>query len=214
MGPHLLTQTLWFPPAEEADDDGVLAVGGDLQPERLLLAYRLGIFPWYEGDVPVWWHPDPRFVLFPPHIYISKSMQQVLRRNIFQFTTNTAFEQVISNCSTTPRNGQDGTWINAAVQQAYTHLHHLGYAHSFEAWQNNQLVGGLYGIKLGNIFFGESMFSHATNASKAAFIWAVQHLKQLGVVLVDCQVYTPHLESLGAVFITRNNFLDILKAQI
>src|SRR6187431_15996 len=200
-GPSILTKKIWFPPADTADEEGLLAIGGDLSVERLLLAYRSGIFPWYDGPVPLWWNPDPRFVLFPDELYVSKSMQQILKRKLFNFSVNRQFEEVISACKTTPRNGQDGTWITEEVREAYIKLHQLSHAHSFEAWQNDQLVGGLYGIKLGKIFFGESMFSRASNASKAAFIWAVEQLKKDGILLIDCQVYTAHLESLGARFI-------------
>jgi leucyl/phenylalanyl-tRNA--protein transferase len=213
-GPSILTKKLWFPPAETADKEGLLAIGGDLSIERLLLAYRSGIFPWYDGPVPLWWNPDPRFVLFPDELYVSKSMQQVMKRKQFAFSTNRQFKEVIGACRTTPRLGQDGTWITEDVRQAYIQLHHLGYAHSFEAWENNQLAGGLYGIRLGKVFFGESMFSRVSNASKAAFIWAVQQLKKEGVVLIDCQVYTAHLESLGARFISRAEFLDLLETGI
>jgi leucyl/phenylalanyl-tRNA--protein transferase len=148
--------------------------------------------------------------LYPHELYLSKSMQQVLRKNLFTFSRNTSFEAVIDACKTAPRRGQDGTWISAAIKQSYTNLHRLGFAHSFEAWQNGELAGGLYGVKLGKIFFGESMFSKVSNASKAAFTWAVQQLKEEGIMLVDCQVYTSHLESLGARFISRNDFLKIL----
>lgn len=209
-GPSILSKKIWFPPAETADEEGLLAIGGDLSVERLLLAYRSGIFPWYDGDVPLWWNPDPRFVLFPDDLYVSKSMQQVLKRKQFAFSRNQAFSEVINACKTASRRGQDGTWITPAIKEAYIHLHVLGHAHSFEAWQNNELVGGLYGIKIGKLFFGESMFSRVSNASKAAFIQAVQQLKAEGIQLIDCQVYTAHLESLGARFISRKHFLEIL----
>jgi leucyl/phenylalanyl-tRNA--protein transferase len=213
-GSSILTSKLWFPPPEAADAEGLLAIGGDLSVERLLLAYRNGIFPWYDGNLPLWWNPDPRFVLFPEELYVSKTMKQVINREVFQFSHNQHFEEVIAHCETTQRPGQDGTWINEDVKDAYTELHRLGYAHSFESIQNGQLVGGLYGIKMGNIFFGESMFSHVSNASKAAFIQAVAYLRQQGVVMIDCQVHTPHLETLGACFISRVDFLEILKEQI
>lgn len=213
-GPYILTEKLWFPPANTADDEGLLAIGGDLSTGRLLLAYRQGIFPWFEGDLPLWWNPDPRFVLFPDQLYVSKSMQQVLKRNVFTFTKNQCFARVIEACKTTSRPGQEGTWITEAVQKAYIKLHQQGYAHSYEAWHENQLAGGFYGIRMGNIFFGESMFSHASNASKAAFIWAVQQMKNEGIVLIDCQVYTDHLKSLGAGFISRKDFLAWLKEHV
>jgi leucyl/phenylalanyl-tRNA---protein transferase len=205
---QVLDDKLWFPPPEAALEDGLLAIGGDLSTDRLLLAYRNGIFPWYDDEVPLWWCPDPRFVLYPNELKVSKSMQQLLKRNAFEFTTDTAFEQVIANCKNTPRKDQDGTWITDDVKHAYTRLHQMGYAHSAEAWQNGELVGGLYGIRMGNMFFGESMFSHASNASKYAFIKYVHQLQNEGVQLIDCQVYTEHLESLGARMIDRNLFLE------
>ena len=208
---HILDDTLWFPPVTEALDDGLLAVGGDLSVERLLLAYNSGIFPWYaEDEPPMWWSPDPRFVLFPDELKVSKSMKQVLKRNTFQFKMNTVFEQVINNCRMVFRAGQGGTWIGDDVVAAYTQLHKLGYAHSAEAWQDGELVGGLYGIWLGNAFFGESMFAHRSNASKFAFINMVELLQSRGVQLIDCQVYTEHLESLGAVMIDRNTFIKLI----
>lgn len=207
---QILDDTLWFPDADEALEDGLLAIGGDLSTARLLLAYRNGIFPWFDDDVPMWWCPDPRFVLFPYEFVVSKSMQQLSRRNAFTFRVNTSFESVIANCKETVRNGQDGTWITNEVEQAYIKLYQLGYAHCAEAWQDGQLVGGLYGIKMGKVFFGESMFSHKSNASKFAFINYVELLKKEGIELMDCQVYTAHLESLGARMITRNQFLKLL----
>lgn len=209
----LLDDTIWFPPVDSADDSGIVAVGGDLSIPRLLLAYRNGIFPWYNEDEPIiWWSPDPRFVLLPHQLKVSRSMQSVLRSNKFTFTINTAFKQVIQHCKTIPREGQNGTWITSAVQEAYVRLHELGFAYSAEAWYGNELVGGLYGVKLGKIFFGESMFSNRSNASKFAFIKYVEQLKKEGVLLIDCQVYTQHLESLGACMISRKNFLEIIKS--
>lgn len=209
---YLLDNELWFPPVEEALDDGLLAVGGDLSVDRLLLAYKSGIFPWFSDDEPpMWWCPDPRFVLFPPELKVSKSMKQVIRKNEFEFRVNTAFSEVIANCASMPREGQDGTWITSEIEDAYTELHRLGYAHSAEAWQGDELVGGLYGIRLGNIFFGESMFSKKSNASKFAFIKWVELLQRQGVVLIDCQVFTEHLESLGARMIGRGEFIGMLE---
>jgi len=206
-----LNNDLIFPPVEMADEDGMLAVGGSLSTERLLLAYRKGIFPWYnEGEPIVWWSPDPRFVLFPEKLKVSKSMQTVLNNGKFRFTINRAFPKVIQNCKTVPRKEQEGTWISPAIQEAYTQLHQLGHAHSAEAWYNGELVGGLYGIRMGNIFFGESMFSKASNASKFAFIKYVQQLQKENVMLVDCQLYTAHLESLGAKMIPRKKFMELL----
>lgn len=204
-------EQLYFPPVEDADEHGLLAIGGDLTPARLLLAYRSGIFPWFNDADPIyWWSPDPRFVLYPSQLKISKSMQQVVKKQTFQFSTNNAFKAVIHACSTAPRNGQNGTWITNEMQDAYLHMHHLGYAHSAEAWLNDELVGGLYGIRLGNVFFGESMFSHVSNASKFAFIQYVQQLQKENVQLIDCQLHTDHLESLGATMIPRKTFMQHL----
>ncbi len=207
---YALDETLWFPPVGEAMEDGLLALGGDLCSERLLLAYRNGIFPWYEGDIPLWWSPDPRFVLFPNELKVSKSMKLLLKHNAFEFTINNAFENVISNCRTINRNGQAGTWITTEVQKAYVTLHHKGFAHSAEAWLNDKLVGGLYGVCLGKVFFGESMFSHVSNASKYAFITYVKHLMQKDIKLIDCQMYTKHLESLGGRMISRKEFIGLI----
>ncbi|HYD22648.1 MAG TPA: leucyl/phenylalanyl-tRNA--protein transferase [Flavipsychrobacter sp.] len=208
---YLLDERMWFPPAEAADEEGMLAVGGDLSSERLLVAYKAGIFPWFSGDMPMWWCPDPRFVLYPEELKVSKSMQALLKRNVFQFRVNSDFGQVIANCRQKERPGQDGTWITTEVQNAYMRMHELGYAHSAEAWKDGKLVGGLYGMRLGRVFFGESMFSHESNASKYAFIKYVQQLMEEGVELIDCQVYTEHLESLGAKMIGRKLFLDQIK---
>ncbi len=211
---YALDSSIWFPPAHEALEDGLLAIGGDLSKERLLAAYRKGIFPWYDGEIPLWWTPDPRFVLFPGELKVSKSMKVLLRRDAFKFTINQAFEQVIHACRKMKRKGQDGTWINNDVEKAYTGLFNEGYAMSAEVWVNDILAGGLYGIKLGNIFFGESMFSTVSNASKYAFIKMTQHLKNAGVSMIDCQVYTQHLESLGAKMISRKQFTQILEENI
>jgi len=208
---HVLSDNLWFPPVSEAMADGLLAIGGDLSTARLLLAYKNGIFPWYDGEVPVWWSPNPRFVLFPNELKVSKSMKVLLKRNAFEFTTNKAFAQVIKACKEKERNGQDGTWITDDVEKAYNKLHTLGHAHSAEVWLNNELAGGLYGIRMGNSFFGESMFSHVSNASKYAFIKYVQLLVKEGVSLIDCQVYTEHLESLGAKMIEREDFMKFIE---
>jgi len=210
----LLTQDIIFPPINMADEDGLLAIGGDLSTERLLLAYRSGIFPWYNEDEPIcWWSPDPRFVLFPGELKISKSMQGILKQDIFQFTVNKAFEAVIQNCKTISRKDQPGTWISTAVQEAFIRLHQLGHAHSAEAWKDGQLVGGLYGIRMGNVFFGESMFSSVNNASKFAFINYVQLLQKENVRLIDCQVYTSHLETMGARMISRTDFTTMLNVE-
>jgi len=214
MSLYALDSSYWFPPAHEALEDGLLAIGGDLSKERLLAAYRRGIFPWYDGEIPLWWSPDPRFVLFPDELKISKSMKVLLKRNAFRFTMNQAFREVIVACGQTKRKGQDGTWINTDVERAYTALFYDGHAISAEVWLNDTLVGGLYGVKIGNIFFGESMFSLVSNASKYAFIKLMEHLKTSGVCMVDCQVYTQHLESLGARMIGREAFINILDRNI
>ena len=215
MALHFLDDDLWFPAVEDAMDDGLLAVGGDLRMERLLLAYSNGIFPWYnEDELPMWWSPDPRFVLFPEELKVSKSMGQILKRSEFEFRVDTVFEEVIFNCSRAPRQEQDGTWISDEIISAYTALHELGYAHSAEAWYEGELVGGLYGVLLGKVFFGESMFSRKSNASKYAFIKWVQLLSERGVVLIDCQVHTEHLESLGARMIGRAEFTALLRSNV
>jgi leucyl/phenylalanyl-tRNA---protein transferase len=209
-----LDNELVFPPVHLAEPDGLLAVGGDLSPKRLLLAYRNGIFPWYEGEHILWWCPDPRFVLFPDNLKVSKSMAQLLKKNTFEFTINQAFAQVINNCKTISRRDQASTWITDDVKKAFTHMHELGFAHSAEVWSNGELVGGLYGIRMGNIFFGESMFSKQSNASKYAFIKYVEFLKTEHIRLIDCQVYTVHLQSLGATMISREEFVGILEENV
>lgn len=209
---YVLDKDLEFPPAELADEDGLLAIGGDLSMERLLLAYRKGIFPWYEDSYILWWCPNPRFVLFPAELKVSNSMKQVLKKGELEFSVNRNFAGVISSCKSVSRRGQDGTWISEDMRNAYVNLHRHGYAHSAEAWLNGELVGGLYGIRMGKLFFGESMFSKVSNASKFAFIHYVHLLQSEGVQLIDCQVYTTHLESLGAKMIAREEFLDYVDA--
>lgn len=211
---YALDNQLWFPPVSEALEDGLLAIGGDVSVDRLLLAYRNGIFPWYDDTVPLWWSPDPRFVLFPEKLKISKSMQQIFKKNQFEFRINTHFESVIAACKSLQRKGQDGTWITDELERSFIQLHQMGHAHSAEAWMNDELVGGLYGIRMGPFFFGESMFSKVSNASKFAFISYVQTLKKENLTLVDCQVHTEHLESLGAEMIPRNRFIQLLKEQL
>ena len=206
----VLDKELSFPPVHLAGPDGLLAMGGDLSPKRLLLAYRSGIFPWYEGEHILWWCPDPRFVLFPDDLKISKSIKPLLNRNEFDFTINQSFAEVIHQCKKINRPGQQGTWITDEVEKAFIKMHQLGHAHSAEVWKNEELVGGLYGIRMGKVFFGESMFSKQSNASRFAFIKYVQQLKEEGVELIDCQVYTEYLESLGAVMIERSDFVDLL----
>jgi leucyl/phenylalanyl-tRNA--protein transferase len=214
MSLFILGKELLFPPVELAEPDGLLAAGGDLSQERLLLAYRQGIFPWYEGRHILWWCPDPRFVLFPRELKISTSMRQLIRRHTFDFRIDSDFRQVIAKCKTIARRGQEGTWITEEVKEAYTRLHEAGYAHSAEVWQNGVLVGGLYGLRMGKVFFGESMFSTVSNASKYAFISYIQQLQTEGVELIDCQVYTEHLESLGARMIGRTEFVALIGSLI
>ncbi|WP_373519173.1 leucyl/phenylalanyl-tRNA--protein transferase [Pricia sp.] len=202
---------LKFPPVENANAEGLLAVGGDLSPERLMLAYRSGIFPWFKDDSPIlWWSPDPRMVLFPHKIRISKSMRKVLRSDKFRMSQNTCFKTVIEHCSHIKRTGQKGTWITAEMRDAYIELHKKGHAKSYEVWHNDQLVGGLYGIDLGHIFCGESMFSTVSNASKFAFVHLATELEAKKYTLIDCQMYTEHLASLGAEEISRKKFIDFL----
>ncbi len=186
-------------------------MGGDLSPERLLAAYREGIFPWYsEGEPILWWSPDPRFVLFIHELHVSRSMRQFLKKKSVQITFDRSFNEVISSCSK-PRRGQNGTWITKEMRQAYLNLHTLGFAHSVEVWKNGSLVGGLYGVSLGRLFFGESMFSDIPNASKAALIELHSFLSERGFSLIDCQIGSRHLASLGARFIPRTEFIRILK---
>ncbi len=207
-----LSEELIFPSPELADEDGLLAVGGDLSEERLLLAYSMGIFPWYSDSSPIlWWSPDPRLVLIPGDLKVSRSLRQVIKKGIFTITMNTAFEEVIRNCAEISREGQRGTWITGEMIDAYIRLHRAGYAHSVESWQNGELAGGLYGIALGKAFFGESMFAKKSNASKVAFVTLVGNLHKLHYRLIDCQVTTEHLRSLGAKEVTRKKFLQMLK---
>lgn len=205
----------YFPDVSEADDEGLLLIGGKVTPQRVLEAYKKGIFPWYEEDeLPLWWSPDPRFVLFPDELHISRSTQKVLAKDIFIFKTNTAFEEVMNACASVKREGQKGTWITKDIKDSYTQLHYDGFAQSAEAWLDDKLVGGMYGLQIGNVFFGESMFAKHTNASKFAFIQFVKQLSQQGVQLIDCQVYTSHVESLGARLIERTEYLRLLKQLI
>ena len=205
---YLLNKRLYFPPVSEADVSGLLAIGGDLSTDRLLLAYQNGIFHWYNEDDPIlWWCPSPRCVLYPENLKISKSMRQVLKRNEFRFTVNQSFKNVIEECKTINRKDEIGTWINEDIIEAYTKLHDMGYACSAETWLEDDLVGGLYGVKIGNFFFGESMFSKQSNASKFAFINMVQYLQKEGLKMIDCQMKTDHLVSLGAEMIEQENFL-------
>ncbi len=210
--PWLEPDTLDFPPTTEALDEpnGLLAGGGDLRPERLIHAYRLGIFPWYEDGQPIlWWTPDPRAVLFPEHLHVSRSLRKTLRRGVYRVTADQAFEKVMRACAA-PRDGATGTWITDEMLAAYIRLHHQGVAHSVEVWQEDKLVGGLYGLALGRVFFGESMFSRADNASKVGFAHLVTQLQSWGFELIDCQVGSGHMFSLGAVEISREAFEKIL----
>lgn len=209
---YLLNDRLEFPEVSQANSEGLLAIGGDLSPERLLLAYRNGIFPWFNDDALIlWWSPNPRMVLFPHRVRISKSMRKVLASGQFRLTVNTCFERVIDHCARINRQGQEGTWITKNMKDAYAALHTKGFAKSYEVWQGDELVGGLYGIDLGDVFCGESMFSLVSNASKFAFIELAKELLQRKYKLVDCQIYTKHLQSLGAEEIPREQFMEFLK---
>jgi leucyl/phenylalanyl-tRNA--protein transferase len=214
MAIFALDKELVFPPVHLAEPDGLLAMGGDLSVNRLLLAYKSGLFPWYEGEPILWWCPNPRFVLYPDAFKESKTVKKLLAKNVFAFTINKEFNRVIQSCQTIKRNGQDGTWITDEVITSYNTMHQLGYAHSSEVWKDDELVGGLYGIKLGQVFFGESMFSKIPHASRVAFHLYVQTLKKENIKLIDCQVHTPYLESMGAKMIERNTFIQLLKEYI
>jgi leucyl/phenylalanyl-tRNA--protein transferase len=207
---------LRFPPVEQASPDGLLAVGGDLRPERLLEAYRHGIFPWYSNDQPIlWWSPDPRTVLFPDKLHISRSLKRSLRPGIFSVTLDRCFRAVTTACAKPrPQYPDGGTWITAEMLAAYTRLHELGYAHSVETWKEGQLVGGLYGVALGGAFFAESMFTHTSDASKVALVSLVRQLQNWGFRLMDCQQSSPHIKMLGAEDIPRRDFLDHLAAAL
>jgi leucyl/phenylalanyl-tRNA---protein transferase len=208
---HILSEKLTFPPPHTANKEGILAIGGDLSVARLQLAYSSGIFPWFNEDEPIIWHsPDPRFVLFPEKLIVKKQVQKTIDSKRFAFTRNLAFADVIRACKTTPRKGQDGTWITPEMEQAYLQLHERGVAQSAEAWLNGKLVGGLYGVRVGRVFCGESMFSHESNASRVAFVCLVKAMQHEGITLIDCQAHTPYLESFGAEFISRNRFLTYL----
>jgi leucyl/phenylalanyl-tRNA--protein transferase len=211
---HLLSDALYFPPVYEAISEGILAVGGDLSPERLLLAYKSGIFPWFNPGEPIlWWAPKSRMVLYFDELAVSKSMRNILNKNTFTITFNQNFSEVISNCSSVKRQGQRGTWISQEMREAYCKLNELGIAKSVEVWQNNELVGGLYGIDLGSVFCGESMFSKVSNASKVAFISLANQLKNENYKLLDCQVYNEHLDSLGCREIDRDDFMILLNSE-
>ena len=211
---HYLSDELYFPLVSEANKHGILAIGGNLSIERLELAYNSGIFPWFNEDEPIiWWAPPKRMVLFFDEIIVSKSLRNVIKKDIFTVTINQNFREVISNCKTTVRAGQDGTWITSEMVTAYCELHERGMAKSVEVWQDGKLVGGLYGIDLGHIFCGESMFSKVSNASKVAFVSLVENLKTNNYQLLDCQVYNEHLASLGCREIPRIDFMKLLKSK-
>jgi leucyl/phenylalanyl-tRNA---protein transferase len=204
-----------FPPPERADRSGLLAVGGDLRPRRLLAGYRRGIFPWYSEGQPILWHsPDPRFVLLPERLHVPRSLEKVLRRQTYSLRADTTFDAVVEACAEAPRPGQDGTWITSEMRAAYGALHRMGQAHSVEAWKEEQLVGGMYGVAVGRLFFGESMFSRAPDASKAAFVAAARALFAAGCLLIDCQVETEHLARFGAEEVPRRRFLQLLAAGV
>jgi leucyl/phenylalanyl-tRNA--protein transferase len=210
-----LDERLIFPPPTLAEPNGILAIGGDLRPERLLLAYSMGIFPWYSEETPILWHsPDPRLVLTPATLYVSRSLRKALRKKPYEIRLDTAFADVIDACARTPRPGQNGTWITRDMRAAYVELHRRGFAHSAEAWQGQRLVGGLYGVSLGSVFYGESMFAYASDASKLAFVTLVRQLAAWGMDLIDCQVHTEHLASLGAEEWPRSLFLKSLERAV
>ena len=207
-----LTKKLVFPPPELADDDGLLAVGGDLSVDRLVLAYSMGIFPWYSNKYPIlWWSPDPRLILFPVELTVSRSLRQTIKKGIYRVTTNAAFEDVIRSCATITRKGEKGTWITDDMIQAYIRLHKAGYAHSVEAWDGDELAGGFYGVILGKAFFGESMFAKKSDASKVAFATFAIGLAGKGFELIDCQVTTEHMKRFGAREISRAEFMKHLR---
>ncbi len=200
-----------FPDPSEAEPDGLLAVGGDLQPWRMIAAYESGIFPWYSQESPIlWWSPDPRCVLFPEELHVSRSMARIMRRQEFELSFDLAFESVIEGCAS-GRQDHRGAWLVPEMIEAYTRLHHLGLAHSVEAWRNGELVGGIYGLALGRVFFGESMFHKCPNASKAALVFLVENLRDMGFELIDCQQETAHLARFGARGIPRSEFIKLLK---
>ncbi len=208
---YYLSQDLSFPSPRLASSEGIVAVGGDLRPERVLMAYQKGIFPWFESDdFLIWWSPDPRMVLFPEKIKISKSMRSFLRKNPFEISFNKAFSEVVEACAKVKRFGQDGTWITSGLMEVYNDLHEKGHAYSVEVWEEGHLVGGLYGIDIGSVFCGESMFSKTNNASKVALIYLARELKKDHYKLIDCQVPTQHLASMGAESISRETFLTYL----
>ncbi len=212
MPVYKLTKKLVFPPPERADDDGLLAVGADLSVDRLVLAYSMGIFPWYSDKYPIlWWSPDPRLILFPKDLKVSSSLRQTIKKSIFRVTSNVAFEEVIRNCATISRKGEQSTWITKEMIAAYVRLHQAGYAHSVEAWDGDELAGGFYGVMMGRAFFGESMFAKKSDASKVAFATYAAALAEKDFELIDCQVTTDHMKRFGAREIPRADFMKYLK---
>jgi leucyl/phenylalanyl-tRNA--protein transferase len=212
MPVYRLTRAITFPPPEYAEEDGLLAVGGDLSEERLLHAYAMGIFPWYEEGSPIlWWTPDPRLILLPEEVRISRSLRQTIRKGIYEVTMDTAFDRVVSGCAEVHGERDGRTWITQDMYEAYLRLHRSGVAHSVESWRGGELAGGLYGVALGGAFFGESMFARETDASKVAFVSLLQCLAQWGFELIDCQVTTEHLMRLGAKNVARSTFLEMLR---
>ena len=210
-----LPRAIAFPDPELAEPDGLLAVGGDLSPERLLRAYAHGLFPWFSAGEPIlWWSPDPRWILKPSEIHVPRSLRKTLRSGTFRISADEAFARVVERCSRKQRPGQRGTWITADMAAAYRRLHELGFAHSIEAWEGRRLAGGLYGVSLGGAFFGESMFADRPDASKAAFATLVAELHARGFGLVDCQVHTEHLERFGARGMPRREFLALLREEL
>lgn len=211
MSVFILNNSIEMPSPKLAEADGLIAIGGDLRPERVINAYRMGIFPWFnQGEEILWWSPDPRFVLYPDELKVSKSMDKLLMQEKFKVSFDTAFNEVIQSCKTINRKGQDDTWITNEMKESYMQLNKMGVAKSVEVWNEEELVGGLYGLQLGNVFFGESMFMKESNASKYGFIHLVKKLKKEGIVLIDCQQETEHLRSLGARAIKRDLFLELL----
>lgn len=216
MIPWLSSQHSFPPPAQALQEpNGLLAAGGDLAPQRLLQAYRLGIFPWFSSGQPIlWWSPDPRMVLFPHELHVSRSLAKRMKKRDYEIRHDSAFRAVIEACAATPRPGQDGTWITADMIEAYCTLHAMGYAHSTEVWMDGRLAGGIYGVGLGRMFYAESMFHHARDASKIALVHLVARLREAGFGLMDCQMQTSHLASLGAREISRDEFLGRLQCLV
>ena len=215
MPVFLLSDKIAFPPPHLAIRDGLLAVGGDLSQERLLLAYHMGIFPWFSDDEPImWWSPDPRLVLYPQEIRVSKTLKKIIKKNMFQMTMDSAFVQVLESCAQVRLQNNEGTWINKDMIDAYCKLHESGFAHSMEAWYKGELAGGLYGVSLGRCFFGESMFTRVSNASSVALFKLVEYLKKLSFDMIDCQVTTEHMIRFGAREIPRASFLEQLEKSL